>query len=884
MSWILAAIVVFLSMFIPGWLVAYPFFKRFSRPLPEIAFWAIILGMIIPPVLAFLELFIGITYSAGLAWANIALVSVAGIVWIWKDGLLPKKFELPRFKFDIGQHWPWIALLGIALFAFFIRVQSISPDFYEFDPYYFQYNVQYIVTQGQVPPTDDTAWWPNISTHREPALTSYIISYWWSGYSAVTGTGYNNLTSAMVGAIYPPLVAALLAFCAFIFVREEYGSRWGVIAAALTAAAPAAIEKLSAGSQEIQPWGVFTIFLFLATYALAIKHGSRRYAALAGLAGAALVLGSRYILVLSLVFAGYVVLQSVADFLRKQDMWKPLQTNAIIFGFIAVAGLLGAAYRTITPIADQIATPLLVIAAALAFQALLHWAPKYIKVPRQWLLAGLLVIFVIAALLTPIGPKAVGYVQEAAGFAGVQNPLLQTVAENVPTGDDFQSGLGWLAIPGVNSPYPLLFFAAIALAYGVWRGSRLSLLFALAIFPVSYIGLHTSKYVLQLSLMIAVAFAVVLGELVLILGKSLQSEENRKTAATVVLGIGAVFALLQIGSPIRDSLDSSSQLYGYMHNLHIQSTWIDSMNWISQNVGPEERVLHWWDYGHWTNYFGQRKTVTRNEHQYFGMDLQVADGFVEGPLDHLTKFMRDTKAKYLLWDSELIGKWPALVYLSGVYNNCEDQPGKGWVCRNGFDWKQRPGLEKCLTRDRHWDPAKITTLCRYELEHVMEQLYVDNTGMCSRPDAPMRLQSSFGTTFCVSTQTGAMYHESSGKQMAEPKLVPIGEGSFLNLKPDLSWLTDQFGQSANLTSKTWDSPYVQGYFYDNLPGFTLVYPTNHATGDFAAVKIFKLLGPGEVAPVANQTITVTPTPTANATVVTNITANATPNATSLALP
>jgi hypothetical protein len=102
--------------------------------------------------------------------------------------------------------------------------------------------------------------------------------------------------------------------------------------------------------------------------------------------------------------------------------------------------------------------------------------------------------------------------------------------------------------------------------------------------------------------------------------------------------------------------------------------WVDSMDWISKNLGPGDRVTSWWDYGHWINYFGDRKTVLRNEHASRGMIGEIAYSYIVGTPQDLAKAMNYFDSRYALFDMELItsgssfgGKYGALNYLGCVH-------------------------------------------------------------------------------------------------------------------------------------------------------------------------------------------------------------------------
>jgi len=116
----------------------------------------------------------------------------------------------------------------------------------------------------------------------------------------------------------------------------------------------------------------------------------------------------------------------------------------------------------------------------------------------------------------------------------------------------------------------------------------------------------------------------------------------------------------------------------------IADYWIDSMEWINKNLDTSERVTSWWDYGHWTNYFGDRNTVLRNEHASRGMIGRVAHDYIIGSTQDLIDSMNYFDSRYALFDVELIGgsqfggKYGALNYLGCVHEGAtslEEQPG-----------------------------------------------------------------------------------------------------------------------------------------------------------------------------------------------------------------
>ncbi len=124
--------------------------------------------------------------------------------------------------------------------------------------------------------------------------------------------------------------------------------------------------------------------------------------------------------------------------------------------------------------------------------------------------------------------------------------------------------------------------------------------------------------------------------------------------------------------------------------------WLESMEWIRENTEEGARILSWWDYGHWINYFGERNAVIRNEHRYPPLQYETANMFLHASPEQLKNFMERVGAKYVLFDTELIlggnnfgGKYGALNYLSCVWmnrTNVSFAPGQS-KCESEYLWE-----------------------------------------------------------------------------------------------------------------------------------------------------------------------------------------------------
>ncbi|MEM3841399.1 MAG: hypothetical protein QXN59_01750, partial [Candidatus Micrarchaeaceae archaeon] len=320
--------------------------------------------------------------------------------------------------------WVWIVLLAIMLLTFGTRMMSyvITPNFFEFDPYFDMLDARAILTYGYQPYLTHGAW-PivNGTVTRVQPIIPYLEAYWYS-LANYLGPHYTNFSTSLmsyVGGIYPPITAALLVFTIFMLLYHEYDYYIGLAGAALTATMPIIFTTFVSGEQLLEPWGIFTLFFFFATYLLAVRNmKSKRLAILAGIAYASTFLGAHYYTVDAGVLTLYIIIQGIIGALRgnlSRDFYK---MNAIV---IIVIGIFLAAYYpyhatlsgripTVLHIPITIMGPIL----ALLFVLIFHYLPEYLHnnkiifkkldLPeRVYWLIFLLVVLSILIVFTPLG-------------------------------------------------------------------------------------------------------------------------------------------------------------------------------------------------------------------------------------------------------------------------------------------------------------------------------------------------------------------------------------------------------------------------------------------------------------------------------------------------
>ena len=277
----------------------------------------------------------------------------------------------------------------------------------------------------------------------------------------------------------------------------------------------------------------------------------------------------------------------------------------------------------------------------------------------------------------------------------------------------------------------------------------------------------------------------------------------------------------------------------------IADYWIDSMEWMGKTLNSSDRVTSWWDYGHWTNYLADKKTVLRNEHASRGMIGRVAHDYIIGSTKDLEDSMNYFDSRYVLFDVELIGgstfggKYGALNYL-------------GCVHEGATSLNEQPGASNC------------------EYEHSPERIVIPRTQTTANSCVISESQQRTGVyayqlgkgaidqtkpSYCVGEATiatgekiTATYYidrtDANGDLVLSKGFIrPIDEQNDVTYA-EMVYSTQKVWFGANSTlvdgmedAKTgfYTSNLYKGYYLEALPGFDLVYKSKNGE-----IKIYRL--------------------------------------------
>ncbi len=785
-------------------------------------------------------------------------------------------------------------LVLLLIFTFTSRMLSfgVAPKYFEFDPYFDMVSAQYILTYGYQIPFDHAAW-PSVVqgvNHRIQPLVPYLEVYWYD--LANTNFHYkylNNTLLSQVSSLYPPLVAALLVFVVFIFIKYDYGEKAAIFGATLVAAMPVIYQPFIAGEQLLEPWGIFALFFFFATYIVAIRNmKEKRYAVLAGIAFASNFLGAHYYFVPAAIIGLYIFLQGVVNLLKNKDNTDFYIMNAIVILVIIISYLLyapyGASLTNRTPSVAGIPIIIAIPVFALVVIFLLDYIPRTDDLPRSvrkytgrlvninvaekdLLITrlGILVVIVVLGLLvtffTPLGKPVLNYLSIGEHFTTPNTPLFMTVQEYAPTGLNFNFDSAGMGSVALHLPGNLLVLGVLAIFLVIsamnvfYKNSQTSILAVSVIVVLAFAGFSEVKYLPHFAVGYAIALSVIIGEIIIIAERGLKDKIYVYATYTLigVLAMSVFIPVLYSASaaalnPNCTTIqNSNNQIGDFLYCNTLSPSWIAATAWMRANVGPNApRILSWWDYGDWINWFGNSNAVIRGDNSVPTYDYKVAAQYVLGPADgynytELAHFMDSAQAGYVLFDDQLVPKWGALDFLACVGVN---ETTRAFAISAGQQYGQSYVLGTSRCELSH-DPSYIMIP-----ESVLTSTGSSIGDYCSISNSTnvyikaLQFTGSFpfgtvgNTTYCMPESflsTGApvrlFYQNGTETNIAVSDSFFEGAVPTSNNQTFLSFMAIYMPNGPNDTitdapSEFYQSNYYRGFFLGKLPGFTLVYPSN----------------------------------------------------------
>ncbi len=272
----------------------------------------------------------------------------------------------------------------------------------------------------------------------------------------------------------------------------------------------------------------------------------------------------------------------------------------------------------------------------------------------------------------------------------------------------------------------------------------------------------------------------------------------------------------------------------------IPNYWLNATAWMKEFVGPNgPRVLSWWDYGDWINWFGNTNAVLRGDNAVQKLDYETASQYVLGPSDNygpseLAQFMDNVvHAKYILMDNQLQQKWGALDFLGCVNVN---ETSLAYAKQQGalIGEPYVLGTSQCeLSHDPVYllvplSPSSVSSYCQFSNSSVTAVKGIAYVG-----------STQLNQTFCIPTSfytsSAPVYLYNASGTKLNALIVPNAQFYYGAVSiSGTTYLDFMLLYSPNAPNDTitdaptlfYNSNYYRGFFFGKLPGYSVAYPSN----------------------------------------------------------
>ncbi|MCL5427944.1 MAG: hypothetical protein M1321_02060 [Candidatus Marsarchaeota archaeon] len=311
------------------------------------------------------------------------------------------------------------------------------------------------------------------------------------------------------------------------------------------------------------------------------------------------------------------------------------------------------------------------------------------------------------------------------------------------------------------------------------------------------------------------------------------------------------------------STNGTNILGATMFCYQVPNSWLAAMSWASKNIGPNApRILAWWDYGDWINWFGNTNAVIRGDNAVAQTDYNTAAKFVIQNTTALAMFMNQntTQAQYVLFDDQLLPKWSALDFLGCVDQNQTSQSfaesegkkyGANFVIGTSqcelshdpvfVDIPEKPTIQYyCNFSNSTVTAVHVLMTTGETVPHLLNQSYCINT----KPDANGVMQVYYANGIKANMLVPVYQMANALTSNGITTRVPVSLNSEFYLgatqfqqggTPYLEFIGLYLPNGPNYTvtdamTSFYNSNYYRGFFLGHLSsGFSLVYPVNYTS-------------------------------------------------------
>ena len=137
------------------------------------------------------------------------------------------------------------------------------------------------------------------------------------------------------------------------------------------------------------------------------------------------------------------------------------------------------------------------------------------------------------------------------------------------------------------------------------------------------------------------------------------SRENKEEIMKILLWIGLIISIVLLVFSFNTFTEIVTQ-QGKSTGPSANIQWQKAMSWVRDNTDPDGIFIHWWDYGFWVQYLGERTTLTDGGHGSSFWDHLIGRYVLTTPKPEAAlSFMKAHNVSYLLIDQTDLGKYSA---------------------------------------------------------------------------------------------------------------------------------------------------------------------------------------------------------------------------------
>jgi dolichyl-diphosphooligosaccharide--protein glycosyltransferase len=507
-------------------------------------------------------------------------------------------------------------LAAIAIVAALLRILPLQYGSYftAFDPL-FQYRAtQYVVENGFASWWtwhDTLSWYP---MGRDIAATAYPGIPFSAAFLYLVQKSLGLGISLYNVCLYFPVFMAVVTIITIYYLgRELSGRPTGIFAALFLAITPAFIQRTSLGFFDTENIGIFAIVatsLFFLRSSDKERNTKQRaiYGLISGLSLGLLYAswgGAKYMTGMLILYMVFLVISEKYDTRHLITYSITIGLGSLILFFTRSSSLLGL---------DNIA------AFALIFALILYeFIKEKIDIGVVSLVATGIFAFVVLAIFVlpaigidiPIGYK---FLKALNPFTVIYSPLYESIAENhvVPWASFFNSyGLilalavfgTYFSIKNTNEKnlYTILFFLSSLYFAGVM--SRMTQILTA---PACLIGGYG----------LVKAVAPFLKDQTPIPGRTAKRRQMVFGVSRPLVLVFVGFLLLALVPNVYSAIEAADQptqlassSISVMINGEYAKDWPNALEWMKNNVGDDDVVCSWWDYGYWIETMANKTTM-----------------------------------------------------------------------------------------------------------------------------------------------------------------------------------------------------------------------------------------------------------------------------------